>query len=384
MPDSIFLLQGDDSLRELTEAHYLTEANLQKLLADFPALLAGKQLDELNPRRWLLVQRELGIPDSEVSGNRWSIDHLFLDQDGIPTLVEVKRSTDTRIRREVIGQLLDYAANATVYWTADTLIASFEKTCLSRNVDPTDTLEDFLGADAGANFDPESNDFWERVQVNLRAGKIRMLIVADTIPSELQRIIEFLNEQLDPAEILGIAIKQYKTDGLRTLVPRVVGLTSAGEGKKAKRSATQRTEHWSEEDFLKATDEKSPAAGRAARRILTHYKAQGVEMWGGQGRSPSIIPILYDPVKTQLFAMSSRDYLEVYFQWYQYRPPFDQLAYRQQLMDRLNAIDGVDLPADRIDKRPSFALSVLDEAGAMRTFLEIYDWFLSEVRKYNS
>ena len=28
-----------------------------------------------------------------------------------PTLVEVKRSSDTRIRREVVGQMLDYAAN---------------------------------------------------------------------------------------------------------------------------------------------------------------------------------------------------------------------------------------------------------------------------------
>ena len=29
------------------------------------------------------------------------VDHVFLDKDGIPTLVEVKRSGDTRIRRQV-------------------------------------------------------------------------------------------------------------------------------------------------------------------------------------------------------------------------------------------------------------------------------------------
>jgi hypothetical protein len=38
-----------------------------------------------------------------------------LDQDAIPAIVEVKRSTDTRIRREVVGQMLDYAANSVVY-----------------------------------------------------------------------------------------------------------------------------------------------------------------------------------------------------------------------------------------------------------------------------
>jgi hypothetical protein len=60
------------------------------------------------------------------SGNRWSVDHLFLDQDAVPTIVEVKRSTDTRIRREVVGQMLDYAANAVVYWPVEAIRAEFE------------------------------------------------------------------------------------------------------------------------------------------------------------------------------------------------------------------------------------------------------------------
>jgi len=39
-----------------------------------------------------------------------AVDHLFLGQDGSPTLVEVKWSTDTRIRRKVVDQLLWNAA----------------------------------------------------------------------------------------------------------------------------------------------------------------------------------------------------------------------------------------------------------------------------------
>ena len=79
-------------------------------------MLSGYQINPGAPRRWLLVKREAGLP-SEIEGiNRWSVDHLFLDQEGIPTLVEVKRSSDSRIRREVVGQMLDYAANAVVYW----------------------------------------------------------------------------------------------------------------------------------------------------------------------------------------------------------------------------------------------------------------------------
>src|SRR5262249_30776823 len=60
---------------------------------------------------------------------RRSLDHLYLDQDAIPTLVEVKRSQDTRIRREVVGQMLDYASNAVVYWPVEEIRKQFEKTC---------------------------------------------------------------------------------------------------------------------------------------------------------------------------------------------------------------------------------------------------------------
>ena len=50
MGGSIFLRQGD-KLVEMKEAPYEAEAVLQELLADYPALLAGDQLDARTPRR---------------------------------------------------------------------------------------------------------------------------------------------------------------------------------------------------------------------------------------------------------------------------------------------------------------------------------------------
>jgi hypothetical protein len=35
--------------------------------------------------------------------------------------VEVKCNIDTRIRPEVVGQMLDYVANAVVYWPVEAL-----------------------------------------------------------------------------------------------------------------------------------------------------------------------------------------------------------------------------------------------------------------------
>src|SRR5262249_54088881 len=156
----------------MNEAPYDSEALLQQLLAQYPDLLAGDQMDSGEPRRWLLVSREMAIPGEEDGAARWSLDHLFLDQDAIPTLVEGKRSSDTRIRREVVGQMLDYAANAVVYLPVEEIRSRFEKTCEMLSGNPDATLLAFLGPDV------QSGEFWNRVKTNLQAGKIRMVFVA--------------------------------------------------------------------------------------------------------------------------------------------------------------------------------------------------------------
>jgi len=56
------------------------------------------------PLRLVLVAREMGVPTSTDSAPAYWLDHLFADADGVPTLVEVKRATDTRNRREVVGR----------------------------------------------------------------------------------------------------------------------------------------------------------------------------------------------------------------------------------------------------------------------------------------
>ncbi|KOG37546.1 hypothetical protein [Streptomyces decoyicus] len=35
----------------------------------------------------------------------------------MPTLVQVERDADTRVRREVVGRMLNYLANGACYWS---------------------------------------------------------------------------------------------------------------------------------------------------------------------------------------------------------------------------------------------------------------------------
>ncbi len=221
----IFNIESNGNLIEMDQTGFSTELDFQKLLADYPGLLAGDQIDTINPRRWLLIKRKMGIGDQPSSTDRWSLDHLFLDQDGVPTLVEVKRSTDRRLRREVVGQVLDYAANGILHWTRKRIEDEFEETCKLEKADPEERLESFL-------VDPDLQEvFWENVETNLSLGKIRILIVADIIPRELRCVVEFLNKQMNPAEFLAIEIRQFEGQGMKTLVPRVFGQAAKDETK---------------------------------------------------------------------------------------------------------------------------------------------------------
>src|SRR5215213_4607142 len=139
----------------MNEQPYNSEKLLQTWLAKYPALLVGNQMNAKEPRRFLLIEQECGVPAKEQGSDRWKIDHLFLDQEAVPTIVEVKRSSDTRIRREVVGQMLDYAANATRHWPVDHMRESFGANCQRSGVDATTKLKEFLGD----SVDPEN--FWE-------------------------------------------------------------------------------------------------------------------------------------------------------------------------------------------------------------------------------
>lgn len=223
----IFILKDDNTLIEVKNHTYDSENLLQALLSEYPNLLAGEQINTVSPRRWLLISREVSIPSEESGTGRWSVDHLFIDQDGVPTLVEVKRSSDTRIRREVVGQMLDYAANATIYWSVDSIKNSFQKTCAQHGKDADEALQSFLEDEDGIE------SFWDRVKTNLNEGRLRLLFVADKIPDELIRIVEFLNDQMTNTEVLAVEVRQYAGQGIKTLVSRVIGQTSKAQQKKA-------------------------------------------------------------------------------------------------------------------------------------------------------
>jgi hypothetical protein len=380
MSGKIYTLQDDGSLEAMQERSYLQEERLQSLLEKYPDLLAGDQINEEEPRRWLLLSREMKVPLEESGGNWMSLDHLFVDQEAIPTLIEVKRSSDTRIRREVVGQMLDYASHAVAYWSVEHLRLRFEAACEEQAQDGNQLIAELLDSDS-AN-ETEIEDFWTRVETNLQAGKIRLIFAADEIPSSLKRIVEFLNSYMAPVEVLAVEVRQYVGDDLKTLVPRVIGQTEQARGRKTGGRIKKRK--WDEESFFETlSEQEGDLEVKVARKLLDWFRPKMTRVWWGEGsRRGSFVPILnHKNTDHQLFAVWTNGVLEFYFYWYQYKAPFDAEAKRKEKLSHLNALEGISLPDDAIGKRPSIPLRTLAADEVFRKFVTIFEWVIDEIKE---
>jgi hypothetical protein len=278
--EGIFL-QVANQLVLLSERQYENEAVLQEALAKHPAVIAGVSTSG-DSSGLVLVKWEMGIP-----GTQLSLDHLFLDAEAVPILVEVKRSTDTRLRREVLGQMLDYAANGLAEWDAERIRDAFLATLTEQRV-ATDggvtapgeerVLQERLGVS-------DSTEFWKRLETNLSAGRIRLVFLADTLPQPLVRIIEFLNEQMSPAEVLGVEVKQFVADGHVAYVPQVIGRTTRAIEQKEPLS----TQYWNRASFLEeARGRCSEEELRYVEALLAHVDDHGEKLSWGKGASPGV------------------------------------------------------------------------------------------------
>lgn len=69
----------------------------------------------------------------------------------------------------------------------------------------------------------------------------------------------------------------------------------------------------------------------------------------------------------------------VQFQWMR-QPPFDTPEGREELRRDFNTIDGIDLPAERLNGRPSFPLRVLEDPGRRERFIGILERIVDETR----
>ncbi|MEE8077109.1 MAG: hypothetical protein V3T60_15990 [Candidatus Binatia bacterium] len=232
--DEVFVIENGD-FRVLPSRPYRAglfgktlEEALQILIEKDPRVLPGKQMDpgSDDPPRFVLLRREM-----PVGGG--SLDHLLVDQRAVLTLVEAKLIQNSEARREVIGQIMEYAASAAQSWgngRAREKAREFWQKC-GKDVD--ELIRN------GFERQIEVEAFWSDVEQNLQKGKVRLIIAADELRPEVRRTIEYLNTEMSNVEVYGLELRCYGDDSdSLVLVPYLIGQTQATADRKGSSELT--------------------------------------------------------------------------------------------------------------------------------------------------
>jgi hypothetical protein len=261
-----------------------------------------------------------------------------------------------------------------VYWPVETIRGRFEATCEVEGQDAVQQLRTFLGA----TIEPEQ--FWSAAKTNLQAGRVRMVFLADVIPPELRRVVEFLNDQMDPAEVIAVEVKQYVGSGLKALVPRVLGQTAEAQTRKT--VAVRESRQWDAESFLQAlTERRGDSSAAVARQVLDWAERQNLRVsWGRGAQDGSFFVSVDHAGQVQpLISVWTYGRLEVQFETLKRKPPFEDQTLRMELRNRLDAIPGVNVPVDGIGRRPSVPLTQFQDATALQQLEDSLEWAAARI-----
>jgi hypothetical protein len=174
------------------------EGWVQQLLFDHPVLLPVEEFDP--------VFRGLFSVVRELPTNVGSVDLLCATPDGFLALVETKLWRNPQARREVVGQIIDYAKDM-ARWSYTDLEEAVKKAM----VFPKGMSLAGLAAQHDEDFDEAR--FVDTVSRNLRAGRLLLLLVGDGIREEVEGMAEFLQQTPHLHYTLGLVeLGLYCTD----------------------------------------------------------------------------------------------------------------------------------------------------------------------------
>lgn len=340
----------DSKWQTLTSLDYANEEDLQELLNKGSAELVPA--DPAAGDSHVVFAREMPTGSGPI-------DLVGIGSSGSITIMECKLAKNHQIKREVVGQVLDYAA---ALWEADptTFAIAFAQRAGS---DPFEALRAHFNAE-GKSWAGEETCRSE-VARRLREGDFRLLIAVDTIDSELRRIIKFVNTRgsgVSHLQLVALAFPRFAEGSTHVIVPETYG-----DEIQPVAPAAERRE-WTEPGVF----EYFAAKGDDTLKIATDFRdwaeSRGFPIvFDGDRRSGRIVVAVGEVgQERQVFAVG--DMIGVEFGKLRKIPPFTERATREQLVARVGLAFGRELPPARSDTSAYFPVEQLADPAVREQF----------------
>lgn len=200
----ILTIDGE-TIRALDKTKFNLESDLQDYLEKYPSIIPIEEIYE-DASDLICIGREVTVPSG-------AIDLMFIDKEGLLTIVETKLVKNPEIRRTVIGQLIEYASFVS-QWTSDhiyKIATDYLKQTLSEKMASLD----------GSDF--SEDDFRHCTEDNLKNGKIRLIIAVDELNEPLRATVTFLNSHSN-FDFLLLQVSSFEESKTKkVLIPSLFG-----------------------------------------------------------------------------------------------------------------------------------------------------------------
>jgi hypothetical protein len=190
----------------------VSEVYIRDLVHEHPACLPIAEIDPMFSGP-VPICTELNTPAGKI-------DSFMVTPSGLPVLVECKLWRNPEARREVVGQILDYAKE----------LSRFSSSDLQREVRRHLNGDGNPMLETVRKVDPQVDEiqFNDSLTANLRRGRFLLLIVGDGIREGVEAIAEYLHAHAGLHFSLGLVeMPIYEmSNGDRLVAPRVLARTA--------------------------------------------------------------------------------------------------------------------------------------------------------------
>lgn len=270
----LFTIQDGRSI-PLRQLRFLDEAALEALLEGSPELLSMDELDPSAAAPMIPIGRQIGLGGQ-------ALDLLFLDMQGTLVGVETKLRKNPEIRRQVVGQVLEYGAHLSE-WTVED-VERQASTYLAKLTTPARfrgrSMVQLMAEVAGDGMEPLSDEeLRERIVSKLSRGDLRLVIAVDRVVDSLRKIVTFANAKGGLSLVL-LEVQETELPDSQKVLPMEMCGASGAISRLETRSA------WDDERFVDALREQTTdSRATVARRLLSFAQQHADSIVWGVGTS---------------------------------------------------------------------------------------------------
>ena len=288
------------------------------------------------------------------------------------TVVETKLRRNREARREVVGQIIEYASHVSQWTAADVYRIANEYFTKSEKAPQSykgKTLDEIMKGIVGDEFSDE--DFRIKIGQNLRDGRIRLVIAVDELIEPLRATVTFLNSHSN-FDILLLQVTDFEeSKDKKVLVPLLFGYAAKTPG-----TGSRQYKQWDEPSFRADLQERvkqrefEPKIADTITKLYEFTKDNADEISWGKGATYGSFTFrkYRQGIPVSVFAFTSSGSGWICFGELVGKGVKEKAL--RAFREKLNEIPSINIPEEaiRLGKVPSITVETLTKPDNLKNF----------------